>query len=73
VIPDAFYKVLLINDFGYKGIGFYCENIAGNEKLSKYVRSIDEIEEISGIDFFHRLPDEIEEKMESEYDWDLWR
>lgn len=73
VIPDAFYKVLLINDFGYKGIGFYCENIAGNEKLSTYVRSIDEIEEISGIDFFHRLPDEIEEKMESEYDWDLWR
>ena len=73
VIPDAFYKVLLINDFGHKGIGFYCENVAGKRKLNSYARSIDEIEEITGIDFFHRLPDEIEEKTESEYDWELWK
>ena len=73
MIPDAFYKVLLINDFGHKGIGFYCENVAGKRKLNSYARSIDEIEEITGIDFFHRLPDEIEEKTESEYGWELWK
>lgn len=73
VIPDAFYKVLLINDFGYKGIGFYCENVAGKKKLSSYARSIDEIEELTGMDFFHKLPDEIENKVESGYEWDVWR
>lgn len=73
VIPDAFYKVLLINDNGYKGIGFWCENIAGKKKLKTYARSIDEIEELTGLDFFHRLPDEIENKAESAYDWNVWK
>lgn len=73
VVPDAFYKVLLIDDNGYKGIGFYCENVAGKKKLESYARSIDEIEELTGIDFFHKLPDEIEEKAESAYDWKLWK
>lgn len=73
MIPDAFYKVLLIDDNGYKGIGFYCENVAGKKKLESYARSIDEIEELTGIDFFHKLPDEIEEKAESAYDWKLWK
>ena len=73
VIPDAFYKVLLIDDNGYKGIGFWCENVAGKKKLKTYARSIDEIEELTGLDFFHRLPDEIEEKVESVYDWNVWK
>ena len=73
VIPDAFYKVLLINDNGYKGIGFWCENAAGKKKLKTYARSIDEIEELTGLDFFHRLPDEIENKAESIYDWNVWK
>ena len=72
VIPNAFYKVLLVNDFGYKGIGFYCENKAGKKKLATDARSIDEIEDITGIDFFHKLPDEIEKKMEKEFDWSVW-
>lgn len=72
MIPDAFYKVLLINDNGYKGIGFYCGNVAGKKKLDTYARSIDEIEKITGIDFFHKLPDEIEDKVESRYDWSVW-
>lgn len=65
VIPDGFYKVLLAEDGGLKGIGFYCENIAGKKKLETYTRSIDEIEEMTGIDFFHRLPDDIEAEVES--------
>lgn len=73
VIPDAFYKVLLIDDGGPKGIGFYCENAAGKKKLETYARSIDEIEEITGIDFFYRLPDELEAKVECRYDWGCWK
>ena len=72
-IPDAFYKVLLVEDEELKGIGFYCENIDNNAKEAKsHARSIDEIEEITGIDFFHKLPDDIEERVESAYDWKHW-
>ena len=72
LIPDAFYKVLLVYDDGYKGIGFYCDNVEGKRKLSSYVLSIDSIENITGIDFFHKLPDEIENRVEKEYNWSEW-
>ena len=72
IIPNGFYKVLLAYDNGYTGIGFYCENVAGKKKLSTYARSIDEIEDITGIDFFHQLPDEIEGIAEAGYDWNDW-
>lgn len=72
LIPNAFYKVLLAYDGGYTGIGFYCENVAGKKKLDHYAKSIDEIEEITGIDFFPLLPDEIETKVEGKYDWRNW-
>ena len=73
LIPNAFYKVLLTyNNGGYKGIGFYCENVAGKKKLYTYAKSIDEIEEITGIDFFHQLPDDVEAEVEKAYSWDNW-
>ena len=73
LIPNGFYKVLLAYNNGYTGIGFYCENIAGKKKLQTYAKSIDEIEEITGIDFFHLLPDEIETGVESQFDWNDWK
>lgn len=72
LIPNAFYKVLLAYDNGYTGIGFYCENVAGKKKLDTYAKSIDEIEEITGIDFFHQLPDDVEAEVEKAYSWDNW-
>ena len=73
LIPNAFYKVLLAYDNGYRGIGFYCENVAGKKKLNTYAKSIDEIEEITGIDFFHQLPDDVEAEVEKAYSWDNWK
>ena len=73
IIPNGFYKVLLAYDNGYTGIGFYCENVAGKKKLSTYAKSIDEIEDIAGIDFFYLLPDEIEDETEIRYDWNDWK
>ena len=55
-------------------IGFLFENKAGNKKLNTYIRSIDEIEELTGIDFFSLLPDNVEETIESQtniYDWNI--
>ena len=73
LIPNAFYKVLLVDNGGYETIGFYCENIAGKKALSSYVMSVDQIEEITGIDFFPALPDDVENVVESRYDLKVWR
>ena len=72
-IPDAFYKVLLVETAkGYEGLGFYFDNSAGSRRLSYYAKSIDYIEEITNIDFFYQLPDDIEEKIESQYSLESW-
>ena len=72
-IPDAFYKVLLVcNEGKYEGIGFYFENIAGHKSLSTYVKTIDEIESLTGIDFFFLLPDDIENTVESSVNENFW-
>lgn len=73
VIPDGFYKVLLVCvDGGYQGIGFYFENKAGHKPLSTYAMTIDEIEAITGIDFFFLLPDKIEVEVERKINHEIW-
>ncbi|MBR4147974.1 MAG: DNA/RNA non-specific endonuclease [Bacteroidales bacterium] len=73
VIPDAFYKVLLISKDGrYEGVGFYFENVAGHKPLTTYVKSIDEIEALTNIDFFFSLPDDIENTVESTVNEEIW-
>lgn len=74
VIPDAFYKVLLVKtSMGYESIGFYFENKAGNRNLSYYARSVDEVEQLTGIDFFCSLPDNVENIVESKYNTNIWQ
>ncbi len=41
--------------------------------LKLFVVSVDSIESITGIDFFHELPDEIENRLESEVILEHWR
>lgn len=75
VVPESFFKVFL-RDTGNRWtcIGFLFENKAGNKKLNTYIRSIDEIEKLTGIDFFPLVPDDVEEKIESQtnvYEWKI--
>lgn len=66
-VPDAFYKVILINDQrNPQAIGFIFENRAGHQPLKKYIVTVDSVEKRTGIDFFPTLPDEIENKIEAE-------
>lgn len=72
-VPDAFFKVLLQKEKGkIHTIGFIYENKSGRRPMSSYARTVDEIEEITGIDFFATLPDEIENKVEAEVDFSKW-
>jgi endonuclease G len=65
-VPDAFYKVVLLNvDKDPQAIGFIFPNESGNNALEHYVRSVDEVEEITQIDFFPALEDDIENRIEA--------
>jgi endonuclease G len=47
-------------------------NESGRKLLSTCAMSVEEIQIITGIDFFPALPDDIEEKIESQVDFTKW-
>ncbi len=74
VVPQAFYKVLLRRkqDGTWTSIGFVMPNAAGNRPLMTYMQPVNEVEQLTGIDFFYNLPDSIEDVIEADYiisDW----
>lgn len=70
-VPNYFYKVLLSKD-GTKMIGFLLPHKNANNPLYEFVVSVDEIEMMTGIDFYPNLPDEIENNLESKSDYKDW-
>ena len=74
-VPDAFFKVILtgVEKGNPRAIGFIYKNTAGNRPLDSYVNTIDQVERITGLDFFSALPDDIENRIEKEYRMEDWR
>ncbi|MTB49860.1 DNA/RNA non-specific endonuclease [Lewinella sp. W8] len=73
-VPAAYFKVLLdLDDPEQKGIGFVIPNQISFDPLYDYAMSIDEVEAITGMDFFAELmPAETEAALESSGNPDLW-
>ena len=63
-VPEKFYKVILDLD-EQKGIGFIMPNEDIEDSFKNYAVSIDKVEEVTGLDFFPSLDDDLEEKIES--------
>lgn len=73
VVPEAFFKVVLRKQNNYyKAIGFVYENKGASRNMERYVRSVDDIEEITGLDFFSTLPDNIENTIERQTNLRDW-
>ena len=71
-IPKWYYKVV-IDPYNYKrNLAILIENTSSSNSVKSYVITIDQLEEFSGIDFFYRLPDLIEESFESSKSLNLW-
>ena len=72
-VPEAFFKVVLRLKDEPKAIGFICRNASakGRKKID-YVNSVDEVERITGMDFFSQLPDDIEQQIEGQADIKDW-
>ena len=66
VVPEAFFKVVLCLGDNPKAVGFIYKNEDGNRPMGDYVNTVDQVERITGIDFFPTLPDSIESRIEAE-------
>ena len=64
-VPDAFFKVVLCRKRSPKAIGFIYKNRGGYQSMSDCACTVDEIEKITGIDFFPALEDGIENRVEA--------
>lgn len=72
-VPSAFYKVFLHQTAtSWTSIGFVMPNQAGSRPLMSYMMSVNDIEDLTQIDFFHHLPDEIEEHVEDNESFRNW-
>lgn len=75
-VPDAFYKALLVRrkDGSYSSIAFVMGNDSERYFLKDCNITVDELERLTGFDFFPGLDDRIEEKVESKVrlsDWGI--
>lgn len=76
-VPKSFFKIVLYynsnNPRNARAIAFLLPNEAlFGKRMNSYVVSIDEVERVTGLDFFAKLPDEIENKLEADSDWEAW-
>lgn len=73
VVPEAFFKVVLCMKGTPKAIGFICRNQSqkGVEKAD-FINTVDEVERITGYDFFSKLPNSVEKKVEAHADINEW-
>lgn len=73
VVPEAFFKVVLRMGKNPQAIGFICRNVSQKgKKKTDFINSVDEVERITGYDFFSKLPDNIEDKVEAHADINEW-
>ena len=64
-VPDAFYKVVLCRSRQPKAIGFVFENTGKKQPYAQAVCTVDEVEQLTGIDFFPALDDKTEARVEA--------
>jgi endonuclease G len=78
-VPQAFYRIWLDVRAGGApaALGFVVpQDVCGTEPLERYLTSVDDIERMTGLDFFHEVADAQESELErarSAAGWRLWR
>ena len=74
VVPDAFFKTILAYaNEEYHGIAFVMFNDSSTQRLPDSYMSINDLEKLTGMDFYPQLEDSAEEAMEANVDLNLWK
>ncbi len=72
-VPKQFYKILIDNNTDKtKIIAFLIPHKNSNKPLYEFVVTVDDIEELTGIDFFPQLDNNIEDKLEASSNYKNW-
>lgn len=72
-LPEAFYKIFLVPGNTPKVLAFLMpQQVQGDEPLSDYLTSVDNIENLTGLDFFPQLPQTQQLSIESQIDSSGW-
>lgn len=71
-VPTAFFKVVLCMTGTPKAIGFIYQNTGDKQDYRQCVRTVDEIEQLTGYDFFKSLDDKVEKRVEANANIDDW-
>lgn len=74
-VPDAFFKIVLDRDEtsgGLRVLAFLSRNVKGKGRLEDDLTSVDNIEKLTGLDFFPELEDDVEDEIESRTARFLW-
>jgi endonuclease G, mitochondrial len=66
-IPDGFYKIVIIQkDNGFYPVSFVLDMDSESRNPEDYIVSIDSVETLTGLDFFHELEDPVEDRLEAD-------
>ncbi|MDA8571058.1 DNA/RNA non-specific endonuclease [Schleiferiaceae bacterium] len=71
-IPQWYYKVAIDPDNYQRNIAILIENKGSTKSIRDFVVTIDYLEEVTGIDFFYNLADEVQGSFESSTHPSLW-
>ena len=71
-VPKYYYKVAIDPKNIERNIAILIENKESSENIKNFIVSIDSLESITDIDFFYRLDDSLEKKIESSTHENLW-
>ena len=73
-VPDGFFKVVLsLRKGAEKAIGFYYENNSVKQPMEQTAMSVDDVETLTGMDFFPALDDDLENRLEATFKLKEWR
>ena len=65
IVPDGFFKVVLKLGKTPAAVGFIYPNDDCNAPMNHYAIPVDSVEALTGIDFFHLVPNELENVLEA--------
>ena len=73
-VPEGFFKVVLsMREGKEKAIGFYYANSNAKQSMAQTATTVDEIEALTGMDFFINIDDYLEERIESTFSLKQWK
>jgi endonuclease G, mitochondrial len=74
-VAPSFYKVLLdLSEPEVKAIGFIVPNETSTERIEAFAVSVDQVEQLTGINFFQNLMEPgLEQELEANFDVSLWK